>query len=173
MTDVPIVAKGFAHSRSPGNTTDGPTDGTATVWLNCTRLLQAFARPRFAGVHTQGSSQPRLVKPHLQHSYFTAYQGRSPGNKSPIVADRAQHHVGTGRSAGQSVQPPPKPEKVKDAFCRKCGTKMELAIPKGEAAWRHMCSSCGYIDYLNPKMVWEQCCSRCAFVDVRLALQNV
>ena len=34
-----------------------------------------------------------------------------------------------------------------------CGTGMQLTVPKGEAAWRHVCGNCGYIDYFNPKMV--------------------
>lgn len=42
---------------------------------------------------------------------------------------------------------------MRDQFCRMCGTQMQMQIPKGESVWRHMCGNCGYIDYLNPKMV--------------------
>lgn len=88
---------------------------------------------------------PKLQSPPRS---FAVYRGASVGYKSTKVAVRAQHE---GKAA--SAQHPPKPEKTRDAFCRMCGTKMQLAIPKGEASWRETCNNCGYIDYINPKMV--------------------
>ncbi|KAL3155402.1 hypothetical protein ABBQ38_010959 [Trebouxia sp. C0009 RCD-2024] len=86
-----------------------------------------------------------LVKMQASHHAVSTYHGRQPGFRSSSIAAHAQ--VGGASPAA------PKPEETKDQFCRMCGTKMQLAIPKGEAAWRHVCSSCGYIDYFNPKMV--------------------
>ena len=83
------------------------------------------------------------------HLSEATYQGKPPGFRSPNIAARAVAQQGSASSA----QLPPKPEKTKDQYCRMCGTQMQLTVPKGEAAWRHMCSSCGYIDYFNPKMV--------------------
>jgi DNA-directed RNA polymerase subunit M/transcription elongation factor TFIIS len=36
-------------------------------------------------------------------------------------------------------------------FCRKCGGSMDVGLE--DTTWRHICNSCGYIDYFNPKMV--------------------
>ncbi len=38
-------------------------------------------------------------------------------------------------------------------FCRKCGSPMVMQIPPREKELRHVCSSCAYVDYYNPKMV--------------------
>ena len=34
-----------------------------------------------------------------------------------------------------------------------CGGAVELAVPAGDNRWRHVCSSCAYVDYQNPKLV--------------------
>lgn len=39
-------------------------------------------------------------------------------------------------------------------FCMQCGSaKVELRIPHGDDRERHVCADCGYIHYLNPKVV--------------------
>lgn len=38
-------------------------------------------------------------------------------------------------------------------FCRQCGSPMEVIRPQGDNEWRHVCTSCKYVDYFNPKMV--------------------
>jgi ADP-ribose pyrophosphatase YjhB (NUDIX family) len=39
-------------------------------------------------------------------------------------------------------------------FCMQCGSaKVELRIPHGDDRERHVCADCGYIHYLNPKIV--------------------
>lgn len=38
-------------------------------------------------------------------------------------------------------------------FCQLCGTKVDLRIPEGDSLPRHVCSSCGYIHYENPRIV--------------------
>ena len=56
----------------------------------------------------------------------------------------------------QSIQAnreaPPKPKQT-GHFCRMCGKPLELRIPATEHEWRHACTACNYIDYINPKMV--------------------
>jgi NADH pyrophosphatase NudC (nudix superfamily) len=34
-----------------------------------------------------------------------------------------------------------------------CGNDMRVIQPEGDKEWRHVCNSCGYIDYFNPKLV--------------------
>lgn len=94
----------------------------------------------------------RNMEKRLSRSAST-YDGRGPGFRSSSIAACSQ--------SVNASSAPQKPAKAKDQYCRMCGTQMELAIPKGEAAWRHVCGSCGYIDYFNPKMVRMQkrtCC---------------
>ena len=39
-------------------------------------------------------------------------------------------------------------------FCQQCGSaKVSLSIPHGDDRERHVCPDCGYIHYLNPKLV--------------------
>jgi ADP-ribose/FAD diphosphatase len=38
-------------------------------------------------------------------------------------------------------------------FCKRCGSKMEIRVPENEVELRHVCSSCGFVDYHNPKVV--------------------
>jgi len=38
-------------------------------------------------------------------------------------------------------------------FCSNCGATVELRIPPGDSLPRHVCSSCGVVHYLNPKIV--------------------
>lgn len=39
-------------------------------------------------------------------------------------------------------------------FCMQCGSaKVELRVPHGDDRERHVCADCGYIHYLNPKIV--------------------
>ncbi len=39
-------------------------------------------------------------------------------------------------------------------FCMQCGSaKVELRIPHGDDRERHVCKDCGYVHYLNPKVV--------------------
>ncbi|MBL8398907.1 MAG: NUDIX hydrolase [Candidatus Accumulibacter sp.] len=38
-------------------------------------------------------------------------------------------------------------------FCSACGKPVSMAIPVGDHLPRHICSSCGMVHYLNPKLV--------------------
>lgn len=39
-------------------------------------------------------------------------------------------------------------------FCQQCGSaKVELRVPHGDDRERHVCPDCGYVHYLNPKIV--------------------
>lgn len=38
-------------------------------------------------------------------------------------------------------------------FCPSCGARVALQIPPGDTLARHVCSACGEIHYINPKMV--------------------
>ncbi|KAL0051530.1 hypothetical protein WJX82_009389 [Trebouxia sp. C0006] len=122
---------------------------TSLRWSSgvASRACQVFVRARCV---------PPLARRHLttppmqnkhNHRSASTYEGNNGGFRSSSIAACAQH------GNASSAPLPQKPDKTKDQYCRMCGTQMELAIPKGEAAWRHMCSNCGYIDYLNPKMV--------------------
>ncbi|DBA71055.1 TPA: hypothetical protein ACH3X2_011478 [Trebouxia sp. C0005] len=109
----------------------------------CQVFVRALRVPPLASRHL--TTQP--MQSQLTHRSILSYEGKNCGFRSSSIAACAQ------RGNASSAPVPQKPEKTKDQYCRMCGTQMELAIPKGEAAWRHMCSNCGYIDYLNPKMV--------------------
>lgn len=37
-------------------------------------------------------------------------------------------------------------------FCHRCGASMERVFPPGDHRRRHVCSSCGFIHYLGPKV---------------------
>lgn len=47
-------------------------------------------------------------------------------------------------------------------YCSECGAKVALRIPDGDLRPRHVCSRCGEIHYLNPRLVigcvaeWEE-----------------
>lgn len=43
--------------------------------------------------------------------------------------------------------------KSKLPFCRQCGKQLVLGVPEGDDRERALCSGCGYVDYMNPKMV--------------------
>ena len=38
-------------------------------------------------------------------------------------------------------------------FCSACGATVNLRIPQGDTALRHVCDACGEIHYQNPKLV--------------------
>src|SRR6476620_7234449 len=39
-------------------------------------------------------------------------------------------------------------------FCQQCGSaKVSLTVPHGDDRERHVCPDCGFIHYLNPKLV--------------------
>lgn len=38
-------------------------------------------------------------------------------------------------------------------FCSHCGQPVELRIPEGDHAPRHVCQSCGQVHYINPKVI--------------------
>ena len=132
----------------------------ATNFLDNGRTYCAGAQALIGSVRSQVFVRARCVLPlarrqlttqpmqsQLSHRSASIYQGNNGGFRSSSIAACAQ----PGNASSAPL--PQKPEKTKDQYCRMCGTQMELAIPKGEAAWRHMCSNCGYIDYFNPKMV--------------------
>ena len=38
-------------------------------------------------------------------------------------------------------------------FCSNCGSRVVLKVPEGDLLPRHVCDSCGFIHYVNPKLV--------------------
>lgn len=38
-------------------------------------------------------------------------------------------------------------------YCSSCGSSVEFRIPEGDDRHRHICSSCGTIHYINPRIV--------------------
>src|SRR5690554_6743466 len=43
-------------------------------------------------------------------------------------------------------------------YCLRCGNIMQEVIPEGDTLHRHLCPSCGYIHYENPKIVVGSVC---------------
>jgi ADP-ribose pyrophosphatase YjhB (NUDIX family) len=43
-------------------------------------------------------------------------------------------------------------------FCSQCGAPVELRQPEGDTLERHVCTGCGEIHYLNPKVVVGAVC---------------
>lgn len=111
------------------------------------RAYQVFAQAPLVPPRMKTHPSFRATSARPNQRALGMYGGAEPGLRSSSVASYAEQ--GTASSAPL----PQKPEKTRHQFCRMCGTKMELAIPQGEASWRHMCGNCGYIDYFNPKMV--------------------
>eukprot|EP00884_Botryococcus_braunii_P011226 jgi/Botrbrau1/20103/Bobra.0173s0007.1 len=72
------------------------------------------------------------------------FTGSAPGFVPPKAAETSEASV---------PLVPPKPERLKSNFCKQCGGSIALAIPEGEKEWRHVCDKCGFVDYMNPKMV--------------------
>ncbi|KAK9821087.1 hypothetical protein WJX74_010726 [Apatococcus lobatus] len=72
-------------------------------------------------------------------------------------AERFAIHPGPGRTAtatmSASTIQKDKPSKMQAKFCKQCGGTITFSIPEGDQEWRHVCTSCGFIDYYNPKMV--------------------
>jgi ADP-ribose pyrophosphatase YjhB (NUDIX family) len=38
-------------------------------------------------------------------------------------------------------------------FCARCASRMDLRVPPGDDRPRHVCPDCGWIHYINPKLV--------------------
>ena len=57
-----------------------------------------------------------------------------------------------------SAQGPP-PERMRSKFCSQCGDAITWGVPPREHSWRLICSPCGFVDYMNPKMVRPLACS--------------
>lgn len=38
-------------------------------------------------------------------------------------------------------------------FCNACGTSVDLRVPEGDHLPRHICPSCGHIQYFNPRVI--------------------
>lgn len=96
----------------------------------------------------------RLVKPKMHANMFVRnWQKADRG----LITSRCRSVVRV-QDAEQKIQPSDsKPRemlvKTNSNFCRLCGAPMALVVPAGDGEERHVCSSCGYIDYFNPKMV--------------------
>uniref|UniRef100_A0A7S0YTF8 Nudix hydrolase domain-containing protein n=1 Tax=Polytomella parva TaxID=51329 RepID=A0A7S0YTF8_9CHLO len=54
---------------------------------------------------------------------------------------------------GDEEKPSERFLRIQSKFCRVCGSGMKILKPSGDKEWRHVCSSCGFVDYFNPKMV--------------------
>lgn len=38
-------------------------------------------------------------------------------------------------------------------YCSQCGKPVQLSFLEGDQRWRHVCSSCSHIHYMNPRNV--------------------
>ena len=45
------------------------------------------------------------------------------------------------------------PERMRSKFCSQCGGAIGWGVPPREHSWRLICGACGFVDYMNPKMV--------------------
>ena len=76
---------------------------------------------------------------------------------APASAQKAPEETPLRAGVPQAVQQDEaqirKLQALKVYFCKQCGAGMELAVPPGEEQLRHVCSSCSFVDYHNPKMV--------------------
>lgn len=43
-------------------------------------------------------------------------------------------------------------------FCATCGAPVELRVPEGDERARHVCSACGQVHYVNPRVVVGAVC---------------
>ncbi|HLY11876.1 MAG TPA: NUDIX hydrolase [Planctomycetota bacterium] len=51
-------------------------------------------------------------------------------------------------------------------FCSRCGAPMSKAVPAGDSRPRHVCATCSFVHYLDPKVA----CGTIAEIDGRFAL---
>ena len=51
-------------------------------------------------------------------------------------------------------------------FCSRCGAPMTKAVPPGDSHPRHVCTTCAFVHYLDPKVA----CGTIAEIDGRFAL---
>ncbi|KAG2447835.1 hypothetical protein HYH02_007291 [Chlamydomonas schloesseri] len=70
---------------------------------------------------------------------------------SEPAATAAAHEASAASPA--ATEPPAWLQRIKSNYCRVCGSPLKLSKPDGEREWRHVCPSCGYVDYHNPKLV--------------------
>jgi len=91
---------------------------------------------------------------------LTAIYTTGPAQKLRIQGRRGNRGVTTAAAVGKQASGdgsgsggdcPPEYFYRMSQFCRKCGGSMDVGLE--DTTWRHICNSCGYIDYFNPKMV--------------------
>ena len=113
---------------------------------------EAGATPPEAG----GNAEPRPAPPkpkQLSNYCRLVRQGRAGGSRGHI-ADCILMLMTASSSAGAWVTLHDKT--LVAAGGAQCGGRMELVLHESDSQWRHVCQSCGYVDYFNPKLVREQ-----------------
>lgn len=66
---------------------------------------------------------------------------------SPAFSHISYKRYSTNISASSSTS------QLYSNFCKICGNSMSLTVPIGDNKQRSVCNSCGFTDYINPKMV--------------------
>ncbi|CAK0784711.1 hypothetical protein CVIRNUC_007915 [Coccomyxa viridis] len=75
------------------------------------------------------------------------FNGSDVGFKHEQLYSRQYDSTGSTASTSQAAVP------QLSNFCRKCGGKIIMRQPPNENEVRHVCETCGFIDYYNPKLV--------------------
>ena len=85
--------------------------------------------------------------------YLASCRSSSGGAQAGTGAGAGAPHAEQQQQQQQQPAPaPPKPRQIA-SYCRGCGGPVELAIPDGDDHWRHVCQSCGAVEFYNPKTV--------------------
>ena len=95
-----------------------------------------------------------VASAHLFEAFVSWSYALAARHGQPCIAERAPVQAQSTEVwlvQGSQRTTAPKPQQ-KAFFCRLCGHSLELRIPAREIEWREVCKSCGYIDYVNPKM---------------------
>ena len=103
-------------------------------------------------LRTQAPTRLRLLAG--RSSPGAAHWGAAAAAAPGSPAGRLQQPMASAAAqlGGGPAEPPPKPQQ-QFRFCRMCGGALQLVLPQGDHRWRHVCESCAFTDYQNPKMV--------------------
>ncbi|GIL88234.1 hypothetical protein Vretifemale_16183 [Volvox reticuliferus] len=123
--------------------------GTQPGWRTFTSTLDQF-RLVCAAQRSHRHQATRYLRDHL---CSTENFKRGVTRRHVAKAMSSVTAVSAQGSPERTAEPPAWMQKIKANFCRVCGGRLAVSKPSGDKEWRHVCSSCGYVDYQNPKMV--------------------
>lgn len=125
-----------------------PPAATAST---CSRRSCSLRQNTAGHLHWQAHQQATLRQ--RQQRYLAVRccsseaSNSTPSNGSQAL--RTDRREGTSERPMSSLFKP----KCNMKFCSACGGKVEQVIPEGDDRWRAVCTNCGMIHYVNPKMV--------------------